>query len=177
MSRAVPAIATQVPGNPIAAALENTFQYAVSFLSAVPVFSGYQVATQSVATGTWTSMNIDTERLDSDAGHSTVTNTSRYIGQTPGTYLVFGTTGWVANATGVRRCRIALNGSPILGSAIGNDAPAGSTVTGNLAMTFVTMNGSTDYVEVQGQQGSGGALSTNGNADFSPSLQVLWVSA
>lgn len=177
MPRTVPAMATPVPSNFLTAALWVANVKALGdFTLGPPRFSGYQAAAQSVADNTWTSLAIDTEIIDSDAGHSTVTNTSRYTATVPGTYLVIGTTGWNSNTTGLRRARLALNGAPIIGTGSGASAPATSGVNGQIVASLVVMNGTTDYVEVQGNQTSGGALTTNPNTDISPSLRVLWVS-
>ncbi|MFI0914235.1 hypothetical protein [Streptomyces abikoensis] len=175
MARTVPVSASESPGQFITGALWNAQVKALNdFLTAPPVFSGYQTTAQSIPTGIFTTFTIDTEVVDSDGGHSTVTNTSRYTATVPGTYLVVGTAGWGPNATGYRRCRITLNGSAVNGAAVGADATTAS-LCGQCVSTIVVMNGSTDYVEVQGAQNSGGALAAYGQ-DFAPSLRVYWLS-
>lgn len=176
MTRSVPVMAQEVPGNFITAALYNaTVKGLGDFTLGVPVFSGYQATAQSVATGTWTAFTIDTELVDTDGGHSTVTNTSRYTATVPGLYLAIGTSGWASNTTGFRRVRLTLNGVAILGAGAASDAFATSGVLGHCTSTFVTLNGTTDYVEVQGYQSSGGALNTNANSDMAPSLRLAWI--
>lgn len=175
MARTIPSLAQQQPGNYNTSALENNIRYAISYFAGVPVFAGYQASTQSVGAGSYASFTIDTELIDTDGGHSTVTNTSRYVAQVPGTYLVIGSSGWGASNTGYRRTRIALNGNAVRG-ATGFDQNQIVTSAG-LAVSIVTMNGTTDYVEVQGAQNSGGTLSTFSSADFCPTLTVLWVSS
>jgi hypothetical protein len=175
VGRIVPVAVTEVPGNYDTAALYNaTVRELNNFALGVPVFSGVQGTAQSIPNGTWTAFTIDTELLDADGGHSTVTNTSRYTPTVPGTYVLFGTSGWAGNTTGKRWVRLAQNGSAINGSACGSDAHSALNVGGHFTATVATFNGTTDYVEVQGQQASGGALNTN-TTDFGPSLRVFWL--
>lgn len=177
MPRIVPVLPSEVPGNYQTGALWNAGPKALAdWATAQPVFIGYQATAQSIPNAVFTAFNIDTEVLDSDGGHSTVTNTSRYTATVPGVYLVIGSSGWVGNTAGLRRVRIALNGTAILGSGVGVDAhAASSSVTGHQSSTFVQMNGTTDYIEVQGYQTSGAALNTNANSDFCPSMRVFWL--
>lgn len=176
MGRIVPVPVTEAPGNYDTAALFNAqVRDLNNFALGAPVFSGVQGTAQSIPNGAWTSFTIDTELLDADGGHSTVTNTSRYTATVPGTYLVIGTSGWAGNVTGKRWVRLALNGAAINGTGCGSDAHAAINVGGHATSTVVALNGSTDYVEVQGQQASGGALNTN-VTDFAPSLRVFWIS-
>ncbi|MEU5424036.1 hypothetical protein AB0H73_00270 [Streptomyces olivoreticuli] len=175
MARTVPTAATVSPGTYETAALWNAnVQYASSFLTGPPVFSGYQTTAQSIPNGVFTSFTIDTEVLDPDGGHSTVTNTSRYTATVPGVYLVIATAGWAANSTGYRRLRIVLNGAAIPGAAVGADA-TNAVLCGQSIATLAVMNGSTDFVEAQGAQSSGAALAAY-NQDFAPSLRVFWIS-
>lgn len=176
MPRTVPALASEVPGNIVTGALWGTAQYAVGFLTTVPLFYGCQNTVQSVTNNTYTPLNIDTEIFDIDGGHSNVTNISRYTAQVPGTYLIIGTSGWAASATGTRRTRVTVNGATIKGGGTGYDVNQ-SVTSGGLAVGLAALNGTTDYVEVQGLQTSGGALNTVSASEFACSLAVLWVSA
>jgi hypothetical protein len=174
VARTIPSLAQQVPGNYNTSALENSIRYAIGYFAAVPVFYGYQSATQSVLDSTFTAITIDTEQLDPDGGHSNTVNPSRYTPQVPGTYLVFGTTAWNTSGVGYRRSRIQLNGSNVKSAAAStaNNQVVTAAVT---ATGIVTCNGSTDYIEVWGAQDSGGALSTLSATDFTSSLIVLWM--
>ncbi|MBF6049812.1 hypothetical protein GO001_32300 [Streptomyces sp. NRRL B-1677] len=115
------------PGQFITGALWNAQVKALNeYLTAPPVFSAYQTTAQSISNPTFTSFTLDTEVVDSDGGHSTVTNTSRYTATVPGTYLVIGTAGWSGAATGYRRCRITLNGSAVPGPRSARTQPTPS---------------------------------------------------
>jgi hypothetical protein len=178
----VPVLASQTPGSFLTGAMWNANVkalgdfFAGSGANGVPRFAGYQTTAQSISTATWTSFNIDTELFDSDGAHSTVTNTSRYTATVPGTYMVIGSSGWVSNSTGLRRVRIAVNGVAVFGTGTGAEAQTTSGVSGHITSTLVQLNGTTDYVEVQGHQTTGAALSTSGGSDFSPSLRLFWIS-
>lgn len=145
-----------------------------TFALGVPVFRGYQATAQSCTTGSWNELLIDTETLDTYNGHSTTTNTNRYTPQVPGTYVVLGTAAYPGSATTQRSCRATLNGSPVAGAAASGGS--GSSWWCGTAIGVVQCNGTTDWVSVQGRQDSGGTISTNVGTDFSPALQVFWLS-
>lgn len=176
MARTVPSAATVSPGTFITGALWNSnVQASVSYLTLPPLFSGYQATSQSVASSTWTSLTIDTTVIDSDGGHSNTINPSRYTATVPGTYLAIGTVGWVGATTGYRRCRLTLNGNPIYATAVGSDA-VNSVLSGQCTSTVVSLNGTTDYIEVQAAQSTGSPLATYVSADFGCSLRLYWLS-
>lgn len=176
MARTVPVSLTETPGLPITSAWQNAqVKGLTDFLTAPPVFVGYQASAQSTTTGTWTALTIDTEVLDSDGGHSTTVNPSRYTATVAGLYLVVGSASFTANATGYRRCRITKNGSNVRGGASGYDVNT-ANVAGGVAIAFVSMNGSTDYVEVMGAQASGSTINTSTATDFGCTLSVYWIS-
>lgn len=170
----VPVPAQETPGNLITGALWNANVYnGLSFLLGKPVFVGYQTTAQSMPSGQWTSVTIDTETLDSYGGHSNTTNPSRYIPQVPGTYLVLATACFAGNATSSRRVRVALNGNQVIGAFQSTLAEVASNVTSTSTAGFVVCNGTTDYIECQGEQNSGVTLNTSGSGS---SLSVLWIS-
>jgi hypothetical protein len=177
MGRVPPSPPTESPGLFNTSALFNgQVRDLNNFALTVPVFSGIATATQSITGGnTMTPLSFDTELLDPDGGHSTVTNPSRYTATVPGTYLVIGTVGWIANTTGDRRLQIGLNSAAVAGSGTSLD-PTQVVICGMLTAATVTMNGTTDFVEVMAAQNSGGALNTNPTAPFSCSMRVIWIS-
>jgi hypothetical protein len=150
---------------------------AVNFLTAQPLAVLYTTAVQSIPTGAWTAFTFDSESIDRDGGHSTVTNTSRYTSQTSGWYLLLGTGVYATNTTGFRGLAIEQNGN------VGNlyarlqlpPATAGQTSLTTGAVLFLTSG--TDYAELAGFQNSGGALNTVITGLESPRLQVFWISS
>lgn len=173
----VPTLATEVPGNFLTAALWlANIVNAITFALNPPDFEGTQGVTQTVTTGLWTSLTIDTESVDTYGGHSTTTNTSRYIGQVPGYYQACGVAAFAANATGGRGAALALNGTRVTGGATLAQAVATATIPSAMSTPVreVFLNGTTDYIEVQGFQSSGGNLATIAGADIASSLHVRW---
>ena len=187
MPRTVPSIATENVGNYITAALwtsqvSGIMQWLVgSGGNGLPMFFGYQGTVQSVASGTTgAAITIDTEIIDTDGGHSTVTNTSRYTCQVAGYYLLYGSVGWAQNATDERITYYMKNGASIAGGSSVQAMPvttAHATVTpGNLMIVPLAVG---DYVELWGSQVSGGSLSTvaDVSAGKNSSLLCVWVHA
>ncbi|WP_037616471.1 hypothetical protein [Streptomyces aureus] len=181
MARTVPVVATEVPGNFISAALWTAQVSAtMNFLmgtgtNGVPRFRGYQTSVQSLADNTWTSLTLDTEAFDSDNGHSTSTNTSRYVVQVAGTYAVTGVAAFAANATGNRAARIAVNGTSIAGSFVKTLAATASHSSGVATHAQVACAVG-DYIEVMGLQTSGAALNTSAASDVACAMGVWWIS-
>lgn len=177
MARTVPVSVIESPGLSITSAWQNAQVKALTdFLTAPPVFQAYATTAQSIpASNTMTPLNLDTEVFDSDGGHSTVTNTSRYTATVPSVYLVIGSVGWPANASGDRRIQIAKNSTFVPGSG-GSYDPSQSVTAGQVTSTIVTLNGTTDYVEVHVAQSSAGPLNTNVGTVYVASMSVFWIS-
>jgi hypothetical protein len=115
---------------------------------------------------------FDTETMDNDSMHDTVTNSSRLIFQTAGTYLVGAQAAFASNATGRREIEIRLNaaGNPASGNQIARGSvPAtnGATIL-SCSRPFSTSAGS--YIELFAFQDSGGALNVLAGA----SNTFLW---
>lgn len=155
--------AAQVVGGPAPAAWANSVKAQLDYLlapSTFPIAVLRQTVPQNIPNNAYTGVLLDTEDYDTDGGHSTATNTSRYVGKTEGFYNVSGVTALAANATGQRLAAIGLNGAPLPGVAGG---PVASAVTGlrvNVGHRVVFLNGSTDYLELMAFQDCGGTLST-----------------
>ncbi|MCI3277661.1 hypothetical protein [Streptomyces cylindrosporus] len=187
MPRTVPSIAAEVPGNFVTSALWTAqvgaiMQWLVgSGSNGLPMFFGYQATSQSVASGTTgAAITIDTEVIDTDGGHSTVTNTSRYTCQVAGYYLLWGSTAWAINATEERITYYQKNGTTIPGGSsvqIQSVSSGHATVVVGTLMIVPLAVG--DYVEVWGSQVSGGALSTQADvaAGKNCSMLVMWLHA
>lgn len=112
----------------------------------VPCFSARLAANQSVTTGTWTKVNIDTVEFDSTSAFAS----NKYTPQTPGYYLFSGIvrSGGASSITS-SSVGLAKNGSVIQqGGVINVAASANAQVT--TATWLVQMNGTTDYVELWG---------------------------
>jgi hypothetical protein len=148
----------------------------INFLLAPPRARLVQTVAQSIPNGAFTSVTFDTEPIDSDAGHSTVTNTSRYTCTVDGLYLVSGNYSCAANATGRRGAALALNGAQVDGSL----TLAVTTATGSPGVptpTVLIQLVAGNYVELQVYQDSGGALNTSVATPNRCALHLLRVSA
>ncbi|MGV9427049.1 hypothetical protein ACWDO7_22535 [Streptomyces sp. NPDC003656] len=181
MARTVPVIGSQSPGAFLTGALWNASVKALadwllgSGTTGVPRFRGYQTSVQSLSDNTWTPLNFDSETFDSDNGHSTSSNTSRYVVQVAGTYAVLGAAAFAANATGNRAARINVNGNSIPGSfvkTLAATASHSSAVACGAEVSCVVG----DYIEVYGLHTAGAALNTSAGTDVACAMNVWWIS-
>lgn len=175
----VPSFRTWVAGEIVTAAYMNTnVRDAGNFFIAVPIGEFRQATVQSIAATTFVSITMDTTDIDTDSAHSNITNPSRYTAQTAGWFQFSGGYGATANATGQRGCQWAKNGTAVNGSGSFTpfSASTGSFPSWVCARTkHIQMNGTTDYVELQAFQTSGGALNTDVAGSGQSSLSARWV--
>lgn len=177
MVRIAPVMPTEVPGNVDTAALFNATTKATGDWQVnVPRFKGWASTAQAIASGTaFVSLSLDSEYIDTEGGHSTTTNTSRYVCQVAGWYWVQGTCSVAASAAGNRSLQIAFNGATMPGSTVLQAAPSGNTWTA-VTTTFLPLAVG-DYVEVQVFQTSGGSLNTVATNSLQPTLSAVWISS
>ena len=105
----------------------------------------YHSTTQSVSNATWTAAALDSEYLDTDSYHSTVTNNSRLTAPATSRYFVIGQYA-LNTSVGTTWFRAALrsNGTSYLWQ---NDGyPAGNVALVNVCGIFALSSG--DYVEL-----------------------------
>lgn len=119
-----------------------------------------QTVAQTFANNSSTQVTMDTEDRDTDGGHSTSSNTSRYTAQTPGWFDVDGAGSFASNATGIRSGRWFISSTAV--STCGSNQLSVSTgQTSRLAMPgacrFLNIS---DYYELNMFQTSGGNLAT-----------------
>jgi hypothetical protein len=137
-------------------------------------FSGcslYKSATQSVNNDTITTVTFDSEFFDTDAYHSTSTNTSRITVPTgkAGKFLFIGNAQWAANSTGVRNMNILKNGVRI--TEFADDAVnAGVSST---SFTFMVDAADGDYFEYTCYQNSGGTRTLNASTQDGTYFQAI----
>lgn len=152
---------TEINGN-----LDNdNIDAAAAIVTSKLAFSGARVTnsgTISLLTATWTLMTFDTESYDTDAYHSTVSNTGRLTAPTTGKYLVTGSVGFNSEASGLdclKLVAVRLNaaGSSLGGTLVGGQyvgSPANTSVY-NVSISIVLALTATDYVELFAYQSSG----------------------
>jgi hypothetical protein len=129
-------------------------------------FSGASVhnsGTQSISTGTQTIATFDSEYFDTDAYHSTATNTGRMTIPTgkSGKYLLIGRVWFDVNATSYREMRINKNGS-LFKIAKWNNNGSGIEVTCQISVIIDAT--AADYYELTVTQGSGSTIALLGTS-------------
>lgn len=118
-------------------------------------------AAQTISNTTFTSLTWDTETIDTDAFHSTVTNTDRITipAGKGGKYLVHCMIIFAFNATNTRQLEIKKNGTTVSnnigGASHSNNAPVFCTTILDLVAG--------DYITAEAWQNSGGNLNVQGN--------------
>jgi hypothetical protein len=173
-NRYAPKTAQKTAGDLITGGLWNAGVLALSsFALNVPAFRGHQGSGQALTSGTWAVLALDTTDLDTDSGHSNVTNNSRYTCQVAGWYYVEGYFATGSGGTAARfECSIAKNGTIVGGSAQflmrQNDLQA--LMSGTLVQLAVG-----DYVEVWGRHNSGVGVGTFVGPDLDCCMNLFWV--
>lgn len=130
----LPTTHTVAVGDKITAADENTYvRDAVSFFSSVPRLHVYASGAQTLSNSTITVLTFDSELYDSDAMHSTSTNTSRLVVTTTGLYSVNVGVTFASNATSWRYLHVRKNaaGSSSGGTSIYQSFFGGLAVSNN----------------------------------------------
>lgn len=182
----IPAFVTWVAGSVVSAAqLNSQIRDAGNFQLAKPycnIFNGAGVATTSAA---YSLVPFDAETEDNDNMHSTSTNPSRIICQTPGLYLLNIGVSWPANNALINRrfqSRLNAAGNVANGSLIiavdSGSASTGSASTGNNNLPqgsfwyrFANIG---DYAEMWVFQTSGGSITTMGGAALTYYQAGFW---
>lgn len=141
-----------------------------------PIAHLRQTTVQSIPSATFTTINFDSEDIDTDSGHSNVTNNSRYTAPIDGYYELSGCITFAAG-TGFRATRWARNATVIPGSQVDGTAAAGAEwpVMARTVKVFLTAG---DYVQIQVYQDSGGgALNTGVGSDTQSTMTVTYLRA
>lgn len=169
----VPSLAAPAVGFPISQSyLTQQVYNPLTFLLNPPIFAGYQTTGQSIPSGqSPVAITMDSEAIDTYAGHSNTTNSSRYTAQVAGTYKVWGGfAGGGFTSQTVFYAFIAKNGVEVTGSRatdVGNSSHAYALAT---VPVFVTLAVG-DYVELYGASDTAGTSHTGGPTS---SLNVEW---
>jgi hypothetical protein len=147
----------------------------VAFLRTPPIAELRQTSAQTLSNATSTALLFDTEDVDSAAGHSTSSNTSRYTAVYDGWYQLSGGAGFAANTTGVRLLLWQVNGTslPQGGAIIGATSALVARVAARTVHAYLNVG---DYVELSAYQSSGGNLAMSVSVGDQPSMSVRWVS-
>lgn len=164
--------------NPTSTILNARVRDAVNFLKNRPHAVLRRITSnQLVSSSTNTPIFWNGEDLDTDGGHSNVTNPSRYTVATAGYYHLSAVVIWGTNGNGYRQIYVAKNGDTT--SRYGMTYTFVRGVSGaQICMSTSVVLGlqAGDYIEVWGYQNSGGSLDVAvSNADSR--FEVEWVSS
>lgn len=164
--------------NPVSAARMGVLEEGINDVSSAPAVRVFHNASQATTTGVAFVLAFNSERIDQAGGvastmHDTVTNNSRLTCRYAGVYLINGLVEIAANATGLRRLDVRLNGTTIIGSESTLNIGAGA----NLQMEVSTLYpmAVNDYVELLVTQNSGGNLNVNVAGNYSPEFGMCRV--
>ena len=123
----------------------------------MPAFSANQSANQSIATGTYTKIQFNTENFDTNSNYDNATN-YRFTPTVAGYYQINAqlrdATGATTSAAGTLLCDLYKNGVEF---QVARNSFNGAGLTSNLSV-LMYFNGTTDYVEIYGFQNSGVAM-------------------
>lgn len=114
----------------------------------------------ALGSGAWTAVSFTTEVKDTNNGHSTSTNTSRYTCQVAGSYELYGGHRFASNSTGSRGARFSKNGTVI--TSTDNLIP--TTPSGQMALPAKTTQVDLivgDYVELEAWHNSGSTIAVD----------------
>ena len=151
------------------AAWGDAVRAATVYLADPPHCRVYNSANISIPNNTLTALTFNSERVDTDTMHSTVTNTGRITMTTAGWYDVGGAIQWPAAAAGARAVYLRVNGTNyIAAKRLDNAAQVDMEVSTSWQFAAA------DYVEVVVLQVSGGALNVVAAASSSPEAWATW---
>jgi hypothetical protein len=183
----IPVYITWVAGTVVSASqLQSQIRDAGNFFKARPYCLAFNAAGTSISNNSLSPLPLDGEVEDNDNMHSTSTNNSRLICQTPGVFDAKTYTAWSNNNTGVRLHAVRLNaagsgsgGTSIVPGVGGQPSGigAGQIIT-SLAFTYRFVNIG-DYLEMfvlQNNTAPGGALAVGAGA-YATGFSLMWAIA
>ncbi len=128
----------------------------------------YHNADQTISTGGFVAIALNSELHDSDTIHDNSTNNSRLTCNTAGVYIITGHIDLEANSTGLRSLYIRLNGTTSIGEYQSNNVTSAPATTWITSIATIYKLAVTNYVELMIRQTSGGDLELLAFANTSP---------
>lgn len=138
-------------------------------------FSGARVnnsANISIDSGVDTALTFNTEQYDTDAYHSTSSNTGRLTIPETSFYYMTASVQFAANATGYRFLLIGLNATPIYIVHVSNPATTAGAVHVASVSTVLSLAAG-DYLQLFVNQSSGGPLNVEAVTETSPVFTIM----
>lgn len=133
----------------------------------------WRTTDQSIGTGAYTSINLDSEIFDVDSIHSLSANTSRITFPRDGFYAFGGQIRFASNVTGTRRLRFLKNNAG--NGLLQLNEPAHPTEVHDLTAASFDRFSAGDFLEMQAFQSSGVALNVLTLSGMSPIFWALLV--
>lgn len=131
------------------------------------VYNGSDIAT---ASGVWKFLTFGSERYDTDAIHSVVSDTNQLVCKTAGNYSISGGAAFEANAVGIRQLTIRINGSTYI--ALNRQQATTGAEEDHLSIETKYDLAVNDYAELGAYQASGGALDIKAYGNWSPEFMM-----
>lgn len=145
-----------------------------SVLGVQPKCKVYNSAAQTIATATVTAITWNSESWDTGDMHSTSTNTDRITAAVAGYYHVTAQATLSANASGIRRIYLYVDGAEVQRKTYDNMGAAYATFMDISADLYLAAS---SYVDVRVDQDSGGNLTTSASGVTQQFLAVHLMSA
>jgi len=129
--------------------LSNTSWYPLlSGVNSAPAFSAYSTVGTSVADSTFIKLTSNTTRFDTNTNYAS----SRFTPTVAGYYQINAVIAIASSATGYTQFNFYKNGSSYFGGPATSNVTFGPNAAGS---TLISLNGSTDYVEIYAFQNTG----------------------
>ncbi len=128
---------------------------------------------QSIADNVATKLAFNQERWDTDTIHDETTENTRLTCKTAGKYLIFANISWDYRPGGDRRIAIILNRAADLARVSSGPNPVNKTW--QQIITYANLAAG-DFVELEVQQTSGGAVTVLREPPFSPEFGMVKIS-
>lgn len=154
-----------------AALLNSQIYNGLTYLLNPPIATLVQTSTQSLTSSVVAAMTWPTPAVDTYSGWASGTPT-RYTPQVQGYYLAIGNIGFASttSAPGARSAQIVKNGATVVNEVSLGNAAAFNTIVGVASLVFC--NGTTDYLELNGDQNSGNPIVT---VVSRTSFTIMWI--
>lgn len=172
---AVPTSPNWVSGEVISETKLDSISTVLDYLAAPPLAILGRSSNQSISASTYTAVEWNTETYDTVAGHSTVTNTSRYTAVYPGLYKVSAAVPFVANTEAYKlHCYFQHStGTEYFGGALFKSTNA--TNPGVNGSAIIPLNVG-EYMEVYVWHNKSGVSSIDSSYHGGPRWYIQWVS-
>jgi hypothetical protein len=126
-----------------------------------PIFSAWQSVAQTVPSGIWTKINFQTKVFDTTNAFDNVTN-MRYTPMVAGYYQV--SCGYSTAAVTILYLQIYKNGA--VNKTLEYKPASSGSAAGAAGSAMVSMNGTTDYLEIYAYLSVGAALVANAESTY-----------